>query len=105
MQLKTFGQFMEMFSPGRTRARYEKLTAQIGSDAIILTVSYSDRPLWLVKDIDAAKALTAQGLTRSQVWTLHEVQEFLGAFSASVSTLVDAAYALSGDCSSDPRHD
>ena len=105
MQLKTFGQFMEMFSPGRTRTRYEKLAAQIGTDAIILTVSYSDRPLWLVKDDDAAKALIVQGLTRSQVWTLHEAQEFLGAFTTSVSTLVDAAYALSGNYNSGSGHE
>jgi len=94
MNLSTFTQFIELFPPGRTRARYERLASELGGQAINLTVPYWDQPLWLVGDALAARALVIRGVRRSQVWTLGEVQDLVGAFGPLPRSLLEAARAM-----------
>jgi hypothetical protein len=92
--LSTFAQFIELFPPGRTRARYERLASELGGQAITLTVPQWDQPLWLVADAVAARALVIRGIRRSQVWTLREVQDLVGAFGRPPRSLLEAALAM-----------
>jgi len=92
--LSTFAQFMELFPPGRTRTRYERLASEIGGQAITLAVPHWPQPLWIVADAIAARALVIRGVRRSQVWTLREVQDLVGAFGRPPLLLLEAAQEM-----------
>ncbi len=79
---------IERLPPGRARSRYERLLAASG-EVVAVTVPGVDGPIWLVSG--STEALTAQGIPRSRVWTLTEVQDVLAACGSPVHSLADAA--------------
>ena len=84
---------IQRLPPGRARSRYQRLASLLG-DTTILTVPYSDQPLWLVSDLAGVRLLLSRGVPRWRIWTLGEVQELLAAFGTSVRSLAEAAEAL-----------
>jgi hypothetical protein len=64
-----------------------------GGDVLAVPVAYYSQPLWLVQKAPQVSRLVAQGIPRHRIWTLSELQDFLG----PVESLTEAAEALTAD--------
>jgi hypothetical protein len=97
MSCATFEDFVKRLPEGRARTKQERL-AQVLGETWIVQVSYSHAPLWLVEGKPQAQALCKHGTPRWCVWTLAELQDFLGACSSPVASLKEAAQVLESEC-------
>ena len=75
---------------GRTRTRYERLLQAAEGTILVAPVAYYDQPFWWVERRDNAARLAAQGIPRWRIWTLRELQDFLG----PVESLAEAAEVM-----------
>ena len=97
MSVMTLTHLIERLPPGRARARYERQLKSTGEDALAVTVPYSAQPLWVVAGHAQVHRLRGQGILRWRIWTLAELQDFLGACDTPVQTLEQAAEALASE--------
>ncbi len=93
MSIVTLASLAERLPPGRARARYERLSRDLG-DAVAVRLASSLEPVWLVGSTDQAAALVDRGVPRWRVWTLAEVNSLLGACGSAVETVAEAAKFL-----------
>ena len=97
MSTTTFAQFVKQLPLGPERLKQERLARSLG-DAWVVWVPYSHAPLWLVEGKPQAQALCKHGTPRWCVWTLAELQDFLGACGSPVASLKEAAQVLESEC-------
>jgi len=84
---------IEHLPAGRARTRYERMLQSTEGAVIAVPVTYYDQPLWLVEGSQQASRLMAQGIPRCRIWTLAELQDFLG----PVESLAESAEALTAE--------